>query len=196
MPVNVNNPRAADAMRREYDVLGERINLRLDDVIVPVALVADLSPGSAGLPVVRRASATFTIAAVAGQFPVFRVEVPPGAAAILSRIWISLPAAGLTRVHWGSSITAPANIALSTFMDGRLRALGETPTMAIVHGAQVAGLGGWEYYLPGTTGVGIETVLEWPFGRDDGMWDFVEFQCPVVNTSPFIGIQWDEVRLG
>lgn len=196
MPANVNNPRAADQLRREYDVLGDRLRLQLDDVVVPVAVIADLTAASGGIPTIRRANGTFPIPAVAAEFPVFRLEAPPRLICVVRRIQLVLPAAGLARVYFGSSIVAPASIEPhSRLQDGRLRAVGEVPAMRISYGTQAGGLAQYSTLLPGTTVLGITNELEWIFGRNDETWDFIEVQCPTVNNLINVSVEWDEVRV-
>jgi hypothetical protein len=195
MPANVNSPRAADQLRREYNVIGDRINLRLDDVVVPVAIISDLTAGSGGVPVVRRAYAAFYQAAVAAEYTTWRFEIPSGFIAIINRLIVEGPAADLLRVHFGTTIAAPANIANEQYIDGRLRQRGLFPAGTLAYGTQAGAHAGPYDFLQGGAAPGIETFVEWPVGRDDGLIDFVEFQWPIVNNAVMFSMQWDEVPL-
>lgn len=196
MPARVNNPYAADALRREYTVLGDRINLQVDDVVVPVAIVADLSAGASGIPLVRRAYATFYQAAVAAQYCTFRLEVPPGVVAVVHRILVRNTTSNWGKAHFGSTVTVPANTAEKQYMDGRLREqAGLTPQGVLTFGTQVAILAGPYAHFQISAWPGIATPVEWLIGRDDGQYDFLEFQAPIVNEACGCSIEWDEVPL-
>lgn len=195
MTARVNSPRAADQLRREYNVLGDRINLQLDDVVVPVAIISDLTAGSGGVPLVRRAYATFYQAAVALEYATWRIEIPSGFIGVINRLVLRTTAAAFCRARWGSTIVAPANIAVAMYMDGRLRQDGFAPAATLAFGTQVAPLAAGYRYIEGSNTPGVENVVEWPFGRDDGLVDFIEFQAPLVNQEMTVSMEWDEIPL-
>lgn len=195
MPARVNNHRAADELRREYNVLGDRLRLQVDDVVVPVAIVADLSVGSSGVPIVRRAYSAFSQAAVVAEYTQWRFETPPGIIAVVTRVLVQAPAAQLARVRWGSSITAPANVATKQFMDGRLREAGLVPQCTLASGTNVGAMGNPQRYLQADAVPGIEHVVEWVVGRDDGQYDFIEFSSFAVNEAMAGFVEWDEVAV-
>lgn len=195
MPARVNNPRAADQLRREFQIMGDRLNVTLDDVVVPVAVVADLSAGGA-IPLVRRCYARFSQAAIALEYGTWRLETPPGIMAIITRILIKSAADGLAIAHFGSTIVAPANLAATQYMDGRLREqLGMEPAARLAYGTQVAVLAAPINYVVARTTPGQENYMEWPFGRDDGYYDFVEFQNHTLNQAISVAMEWDEVQI-
>ena len=195
MPARANNPRAADQLRREFGVLGERLHLQVDDVVVPVAIVSDLTAGSSGVPIVRRCYADFYQADVLGEYGTWRLEIPSGYFAIVNRIWCKITSAYPIRAHWGSTITAPANIAPAQLMDGRLRSQGLGPVATLAYGTQVAVLANPVRHIPAGPEEGIETAVEWPFGREDGYVDFLEMQAGLANEAVFVTVEWDEVAL-
>lgn len=193
MPARINNPRAADQLRREYSVMGDRLNMQLDDIVVPVAVVSDLSAGSSGVPVVRRGYSAFYQAAVAGEYTVWRLEVPPGIIGIVNSVLIQAPAASLCRCHFGDSFAVtPTNIATRQYMDGRLRELGQAPAGALSFDTQVAALAAPVLYLQARAAPGELNVVEWPFGRTQA-WDFIEFASAAVNQAITGAIVWDEI---
>jgi hypothetical protein len=192
MPARINNPRAADQLRREYSVLGDRLNMMLDDVVVPVAVVSDLTAGSSGIPVVRRAHASFYQGAVVAEYCVWRLEIPSGIICVIHKVVAVSGGNGLTRVHFGSTIPVPGNTAVSQMMDGRLRAMGILPAATLTYDTQVAALAVPHGYIQQSAAFGINSPVEWLFGRDDGFVDFVEFQTAAVNGAVTCGLEWDE----
>ena len=194
MPARVNNPRAAEQLRREYTVRGDRLNLQVDDIVVPVAIVADISAGSRGVPTVRRAYATFQQAAVALEYTTWRIEVPPSFIVVLNRVHVWAAASTTLVAHVGSSIPAPANLATTQLMDGRLRQSGLWPAARVAFGTQVAALAAPFRFLT-AVGAGYDNIVEWPFGRDDGGYDFIEFQLSTINDGGTVSMEWDEIPL-
>lgn len=195
MTAKVNNPRAADQLRREYDVLGDRLNLQLDDVVVPVAVVSDLTAGSSGVPVVRRAYAAFYQAGVAAEYTVWRLECPPGVIAIVRSITVLAPAASVGRVHFGASFAVvPTNVSVLTqFMDARLREEQTLmPSVHLVYDTQIPVLPGPYLYLPHDVAPSYVNHVEWVFGGRN-VWDFIEFASSNVNYTIQATIEWDEV---
>lgn len=197
MPVNVNNPRAAEQLRREFDVLGDRINLRMDDTVVPVAVISDLTAGASGVPTVRRSVCAFTIAAVAGEFPVWRFETPPGSFCVINRIHVVHSANSLVRAFWGASFAVvPAGLAAPALMDGRLRAESHLhPAANVVYDTQIPAIAAVHRFLQANSNLGIDNVVEWVCGRTD-LYDFIEFQAPTVNTTTTVSMEWDEFQIG
>ncbi len=90
MPARVNNARAADQLRREYSIQGDRLNMQVDDIVVPVAIVSDLTAGSSGVPLVRRCYGSFYMGATALEYPTWRLETPPRIIAIVNGIQLAL----------------------------------------------------------------------------------------------------------
>lgn len=196
MPARVNNPRAAEQLRREYDVQGDRLNMRVDDTVVPVAVVSDLTAGASGVPIVRRSYAAFDQAAVAAQYTVWRLEVPPGVIGIVRNVFTAAGAASRARVHFGTSFAvAPANIAPEQYMDGRLRAMNNLfPSGTLAYDTQVAPLVAPYLYIPIFLNPGDVFPVEWLLGRGDGLYDFIEFSTDVVNFGVTIVVEWDEIQ--
>lgn len=192
MPVPVQNARVSAAVHREFNIVG-RYRAQIDEIIVPVAVVADLSTQS--LPLTRKASAFFSVAAVALEFPTLRLETPNG---VLARIvgvtaWNLAGGDQKLNVHFGSTIVAPTTISPKSFMDGRLRAAGETPAGVLATGTQVAPLTPIHAILampqPARGQVGV--IMDWPMGADNAF-DFVEFQGNTLNAGVEGYVEWIE----
>jgi hypothetical protein len=104
-----------------------RYRPQLDEVIVPVAVVAELAE-TGELPIQRRATATGTVPAVPAQQAYIRFETPPGIIARIDHV-IMRPTSGSSVgvFGFGSTLAAPGTLAVKQFMDGRLRERGEAP---------------------------------------------------------------------
>lgn len=190
MPVPAQNARASAALQAEFNTVG-RLRTQVDEIIVPVAVVADLS--NTGSTLVRKASAQFTQAAVAGQFTTWRLELPTGVLGSVKRIYcINNTASRSIGVFFGSSFPAPANAAAKAYMDGRLRASGQTPAGVLAFGTQVAALAvAHDQIQAHAPNLVNEIVVDWPFGRTNAF-DFIEFQNEVANEQIRFAIEWVE----
>jgi hypothetical protein len=189
MPLPIQNPRISQQVHEAYNVVG-RYRAQIDEVVVPVALVDDLTHGAGSFPVVRRAAGRFGQAAVVGEFCTFRFETPPGILGVIRRIVIRPGAAGALNILFGSTIPAPAGTADKAFIDGRVRNRGETPAGVLSFGTQVAALANTHYIInAAVTNAPFE--VEWPIGQV-GAFDFCEFQWGAANQTVTAGLSWDE----
>jgi len=190
MPLPIQNARISNLIHEAYNIVG-RYRARIDETVVPVVVVDDFS-GGGGFPEVRRASAAFTRNAVANEHMVFRLETPPNVLAVIRQITARGSAASLLRVFFGSSFTAPSEIADKNFVDGRIRNRGEAPAAVVSFGTQTAALGTTNYITQVSLLDGIIiNNLDWPIGQV-GAFDFVEFASHGQNVSWNCALVWDE----
>lgn len=153
----INTGRFTRALTRFFQLRGV-ITPTLDDTVVPTVSLGQL--GESQPPAARRAwVAGGRIAAVAGQFSGFGLEVPPGTLAVIDHIMMS-PAAGTDmQIFFNSQAAWPGAAQLPQFMDARLTEGPEGtafPNSACVprSGADAVGLGGvfqWSSWMPVTT---------------------------------------------
>jgi hypothetical protein len=81
-------------------------------------------------------------------------------------------------------------------MDGRLREKGVFPAGRLSYDTQIPILAQpHAYFNERTTATVYPEVVEWPFGRDDGMYDFIEFQTNAMNVAITGYLEWDEIIL-
>jgi len=126
MPLPVQNADASSALQRTFSTVG-RLRLQLDQVVVPVAIVADLSANGT-LPVSRRACAAASAPAVANESAYFRFETPAGVFAVIESVTLRGAASSSSgEGRFGSTLAAPASLGDKQFMDGRLREAGVSP---------------------------------------------------------------------
>lgn len=177
--------------------LAGRFPTYVDEIVVPLVVVADLSQAGP-IPETRIAVARFSQAAVALESCICRLEVPAGVIARVTEVYPNVVAAGadsFISVFMGSSVPAPAALASKAFTDGRLRVRGETPAGVLAYGTQVAPLAVTHQYLPAAQIIGTRNHVDWVFGRPDAF-DFIEFQF-TANIDEFVrfSIQWTEVEI-
>lgn len=192
MAKSVQNPRVAEALHQEYDLVG-RVRPLIDEVIVPTVLVGDLRQPTA--TVARSASAFLQVAAGgAGTFTIVRFETPPGIIARVEAIRINPGANTDINVHWGSSVAAPTQFGTKTFTDGRLRVQNQTPAAVLAgDNTYVAALAAFEWKEPLTPGASGKAMQLPPFQIGDNVdFDFVEFQLAVANTLVQFSMYWTE----
>jgi len=191
MPVPAQNARASTALQAEFNTVG-RLRMQVDETIVPVAVVADLS--SASSIITRRACAREEVGAVALEFFVARLELPTGVLGIVRRIGIQNGTADrLMRVFFGSSfLVIPGTTADKSYMDGRLRAAGENPAGVLVVDTQIPAMAVVHTTIPALVGARNQILnVTWPFGQNNAF-DFIEFQAEVVNEAIKFTIEWEE----
>lgn len=189
MPLPIQNARISKLIHEAYNVVG-RFRARVDETVVPVCLVDDFSAGG-GFPVVRRAASFALEGAVAAEFPVFRFETPPGVLCVIRKIWgrpVTSPQ--FLNIFFGSQIAAPANVAAKSYIDGRVRARGETPAGVLVSDSAAALPITHLRYI--TSNISLEPLeVEWPIGML-GSFDFIEFESGGVNQAYLFSLEWDE----
>jgi hypothetical protein len=191
MALPIQNARISQQVHDAYNVVG-RYRAQIDEVVVPVALVDDLTTGAGGFPLTRRASARANVAAVGAQRGVARFETPPGILGVIRTIHCRTGASANISVFFGSSIAAPAGVAPKAFIDGRIRNRGETPAGVLTFGTQAAALAAVHFMwnAQNASELGVFHV-QWPIGQV-GAFDFVEFQNETVNSLFILSLVWDE----
>jgi len=189
MPLPIQNARISKLIHEAYNVVG-RYRARIDEVVVPVAIVDNLTQGGA-FPEVRRAATTGTQGAVAAEKDVWRFETPPNILGVIRQISIHVVLTGRILVHFGSSIAAPGTFAKKAFIDGRLRNAGLEPAANFVFGTQIGALADPHYIIKVIQTNGRIIDVEWPIGNQNAF-DFVEFQYDSANQQAEISIIWDE----
>jgi len=190
MPLPIQNARISKLIHDAYNIVG-RYRARIDETVVPVAIVDNFAEGG-GFPEVRRASATFRQAGVAGQVTVARFETPPNILGVIRQITLNVGGTGLVRAFFGSSIAAPANTAAKAFIDGRVRNRGEIPGGVLTFGTQVGALVAthWTCEVINTNGRIVDNLL-WPIGQV-AAFDFMELEVNGNNVALDVAIVWDE----
>jgi len=190
MPLPIQNARISKLIHEAYNVVG-RYRARIDETVVPVAIVDNLTEGGA-FPEIRKASATATIGDVANEHAVWRLETPPNVLAVIRQITLGCGSNAILRVFFGSSVTAPGNIADKAFIDGRVRNRGEEPAAVLSFATQVAAITTTHYLVKviATNGRVLDN-LSWPIGQKSAF-DFVEFLDTNVNNAWDIAMVWDE----
>lgn len=139
MALDVQNPRASSALSAEFDLQG-RVRPKLEEFIVPTAIVADLCQGGPPVPA-RRCTANISIAAVAGQFSLFSLNAPPGVVALVTRFSVRSTVDVAMQATFDSTTTAPGAGAQRAFTDIRtLIGTGNTPFCGVTQGTAVAGI--------------------------------------------------------
>ena len=141
----IQNPVVGSLLQKAFNLQG-RVRPTLEEFVVPVVSLGDLSTG-AEPPVVRRASCGIIQAAVVGQSFTARFEVPGGVLAVIRslRLYCDGTARRLRVFHAGNaaSIAAPATGADHGYCDGRLLAgsgITQTPAGQCFFGTQAASL--------------------------------------------------------
>lgn len=190
MPLQVQNDRVSGQIHDAYNVVG-RYRAQIDEIIVPVCLVDDLTGGAGAFPLIRRATARASQAAVAGEQAVFRFETPGGVLAVVRQITIRGGTNSRLAVFFGSSFPAPATIAPKAFVDGRIRNRGETPGGVLAFNTQIANLATIHFQVTAAIDVFNIYDVEWPIGQIGGF-DFLEFQYQAANQFCEFAISWDE----
>jgi len=193
MPLPVQNAVATQALQKQFNLVG-RYRAQLDEVIVPVAIVADVK--GEGIPAeTRQAVSTFIVPAVAAELSVFRFEVPNGVYASLNRIMCQTSTDTFLVVFYGSSFAVtPTAPAVVTFVDGRRRARGEFPAGKVFFDTQIPQLAVPEDRIPltrATSGPNWFDLGGMIVGRDDAF-DFVEFAMVTSNLTLTVSMQWEE----
>lgn len=193
MPVPVQNPRAATALQKQFNFVG-RFRPQLDETIVAVAIVADVSEEQSP-PIVRRATAFGTQGAVVGERSFIRMETPPGVFARIESI--TLQATGIVRFNFGAALAAPSTLITTFgFVDGRLREAGETPGARFATDTVVGGIVPAVYSITigaNSGNTGRDRIFpNWVIGRQSAV-DFMEFGLNSDNIAFTWACQWVEL---
>lgn len=190
MPLPVQNPRASAALHDEFNLVG-RTRLQLDETIVPVAIVADVQ-GIAAPGLIRRAYGRGTQGAVALERTGYRLEVPPGMVAVITKIRTNT--SGSYTLGFGpAQIAAPAFTAVESFLDNRLILTGQVPAAAMTFGTQVAVIGGPKKRLiSSSTLIGPSWEPNIVVAGVNGAFGFFELQFVSVNQAIEMEWEWTE----
>lgn len=198
MPKQIQNPLVGQALQYAFGLQG-RVDPALDEIVIPVVSVGDLSRG--GPPgISRAASAAFSQAAVVGEFAVARFEVPGNVVARIDRLVVRSSAAAATLVvTYGSTFPTPANTAQKNLKDGRLREANQVPAGVLTFGTQVptpfAPTTSERYFLASN----VLTVLELPGAVVGsglaGQFGFLEFGLITNNVQLDATLHWTEFTL-
>lgn len=201
MPFPIQTPVPGELLRREFGLRG-RLDVQLDQVIVPVVNVADLAQG-AGIPVERTVVGRFSQVAVAGEQFVFQMVVPPNTLVKLRRLHIwSQTAASDFKVHHGNALAAaPANLAEIRFADGRLLTPEFiNPVVFPTYGTAAVALGAnyEEIYRCDVAAQAIDVDLSHTVvGANDSVsYGYWEMCCDVANQKVVGTLVWTEYVAG
>ena len=189
----IGNPRAASELVRAFDIRGS-FQPTLEPFVQPVALVADLTDGD-GLPIVRRCWARGYIGpGGAGQIGIVRLEIPGGVLAQLDYLDVN-PTSSVVQVAVGTSFLAGGAASTGTYIDGRLRQAGLTPSGQVTQGTVAGGVNPPQFQLnnsfvwqqdgpPLVLGSGQPAVA-----------DALEFSSGSSNVEVFYSLMWTEYLL-
>jgi hypothetical protein len=162
-----------------------------DEVLLGAAIVADLSEGGPR-PLIYRAQAAFSQAAVAAEVCVWRLELPPGMLGKIRKCYVSCGAATFVNVGLGATFAVPANTAVKAFQEGRLRVAGRTPAGVLTFDTNATGITPLvSFRMAGGAAPGTLNEMDLVFGRVDAF-DFVEFAVGATNQTTFVALEWDE----
>lgn len=192
MAKEIGHPWPAALLQDALDIKG-RVNLRLEEFIIPTIQITDLNLGGA-LPIQRSAAAGFAQGAVAAEFATWRFEVPPSVVAQITRLMVI---GNSTVIAQFTNVAAPlAGVALTEYTDGRLVAAGELTAGFVSFGTKAAGLTAptWR----GRASTKMEQILApaWVIGSGNATdFGFVEFQHQLVNTAVTVAIDWIEYQI-
>lgn len=199
MAKDIGNPGVSELLTQAFQLQG-RVRMQLEESIVPVVSLGDLSIGSPP-PITRHAVATWDQPAIAAERFVMRIEVPGNIIAVITRIaFVPIATAVQIAVLFGSSFPAPTTAALKSFTDGRLLDAGnQFPALVVVVGTQVANLAG-QFSLQIADGASANSFEYLPRGwvlgtGRPGQFGFIEFASSVLNGRVRGSIEWDEYQI-
>ena len=207
MTLEIQTPRAGQALTDAFDLKG-RVRPELEEYVVPVVNVADLSAGAP--PAIQRtATAYFSKDAISGQRACFQFIVPGGTLAVIKRIsfygvvtatdaWFILFSAA------SAALGKPASQATSSFTDGRLQQTGVVPSSQLWFGSKVSTLNA-DWALPlfmtdqtyGTSEAVYEPTGGWVVGSGvDGVSSYLEGAFDGTNMDQSCVLEWEEFQVG
>ena len=174
-----------------------RLPLTFEQFVLPVIMVGDLS--ESGLPALRRAaSVVVDVAAVAGEIPIMRIEVPPGVVIVVRSIQYMIDGSDTAlRVNFGSSLAQNDLLTIhgARFTDLRLVA---GPGAVVTSGTTVAGLAAFQARYPIVRATDDPLPLlpdGWIIGTGERRFSFLEFGIETANIRARSTFQWDEYQL-
>lgn len=194
MPQPIQTPTVGTQLQAAFNLVG-RVNPVLDEVVIPVVTVADLS-SSGTLPIARQAATQFQISAVAAEYPVSTMRVPGSVLVVLDRIFVRCNAATSVGLSLGNNYATPATSPSHYIVDGRLRQQGDTsPGARVTYGTQVAAPGAvrfLRYYAPAnvTQEIRVDNVV---IGSGvPGVDAYLELYAVVQNQLLDVSMHWRE----
>ena len=209
MTLEIQNPRAGQALTDAFDLKG-RVRPELEEYVVPVCNVADLTAGAP--PAVQRtATAYFSQAAVGGQRACFQMIVPGGTLARIRRVSFFSADSLAQPDAWfllfsaqSAALGKPASQANTSFTDGRLQQTGVVPSAQVWFGTKVSTLtADWAlplFYQDQTTGASsnsYEPTAGWVVGSGvAGVSSYLEGAFDEVNEAQTVVIEWEEFQVG
>lgn len=198
MAKTIQNPDVAQQLQKLFGLVG-RVRPALDDVVVPVVQVGDLSAGG-NPPFVRRAAASHGIAAVPAEYPSWKFEIPAGIGALITKVYAEGPGTAPRELWVNFNDADPgviyANTATSQFADQRVGS--STPAGRLHYDTQAPGWATYRFKIPGngvTTPI-IVTNPGWVVAGIDNAPGYLNFQGETVNeTWPNFSLEWVEFNL-
>lgn len=195
MPTQIQRPQVAELLTRFFRLTG-RVRPSLDDVVIPTVQIGDLT-GGATPPIIRSASAFAEPTKTAGERATWRLEAPPGTLLDVKVIWVlNYDVESSLRVHFGTSIATPPDLAPSRYTDGRITG-SETPAGILLSGTQAGLLANYQW-LQNFGAVARETIYpnNWIVGTGNpGTFGFLELQSTSANNLMALNLQWDEYQI-
>jgi len=190
MPLPIQNARASGSLQKEFNLVG-RYRPQLDEVVVPVVVVADVK-GIAAPPETRLAYGRGTLAAETLERTGYRLEVPPGMVCLITKI--RTDKSGSYNMGFGQAqLTSTPGTAVESFLDNRLVLSGQAPAAAMTFGSQVAQIGGPKKRLISSSSViGPSWEPNIIVAGVNGAFGFFEIQFVSVNTGIEMEWEWTE----
>jgi len=192
-PINV--PFVGAALQRLFGLKG-RVSPSLEEFIVPMVVVGDVSQGSA--PDVSRACVHQCIQApVAGQRFRARLEIPGGLLCKVDTIYVRCDTPGFFEVQFVNVSGAQAATAAKAFTDGRLLAEGQLPASVLTFGTQAANLVTEEFgTFISADPVTIIKPKNWIIGSGDPtQFGFLEFGQQSANAQVMFALELTEYAI-
>lgn len=204
MAQTIQDPGVGAALQRLFGLQG-RVRPALEEFVVPTVQLADLSLG-APPPLIRHASCRTSIAAVAGERPVFRFESVGGMICVIRRIFL-FSATGASNPSFAfrgnaATLGALGTVATKSFTDGRLLPGtpwgAQQPSGVLTIGTQAGSIGTvhWEARMEAVGGLEIVPRGGWVVGTGrPGLVGFLEGQVATNNIALALSMEWDEFFL-
>lgn len=195
MGLKIQRPFIAEALQRLFRLTGS-IQMQLEPFVVGTVQLADLSLGSEP-PISRAANASFFQAAVVGEVPVWRLEIPGSAIMHVKSIELLSATSSKVFALFGSTIPPPAATAVKSMVDGRLLAESQLAAGVLTFGTQVANLNPIQWR--GLIVADVPRVFRpnaWIVGTGEpDVFGFLEMQLNVPNIGVDVNVEWDEYQI-
>lgn len=206
MSKEITSPWVGDALGASFGLRG-RVGVNLDETVVPVAIVSNDELASPPT-LVRRAVNTAFEAAVVGEFFLARFELPAGTLGVIREMeFLNIGGTGGT-IRFGfpgnaATIAAQANVASSSFTDGRLLpgspGGAQLPAGVLTTDTSAVALATFSYglRLPAAGAPGrLRIRPDWIIGTGtQQLVGFLEMGFSVANMGIGMSMIWDEHSL-